>query len=514
MVWSIRDAYPVAQVRAAEAEAMSREPAGTLMTRAATALGAECRRELAGVGRSVVGARIVLLVGSGDNGGDALFAGAGLARRGARVVAIPVSPRGAGDCHQAGLAALRRNGGRLIDPGESGGGSPSDRAVTEAIRADLVIDGILGIGGRGGLREPAAELAVAAGASDAIVVATDLPSGVDADTGAVADPHGVVSADVTVTFGCLKPGLLLMPGAEYAGEVRLADIGIAPWLPATGAITRMDALDVACWMRRPGRLDDKYTRGVVGVVAGSAQYPGAGVLCTGSARLGGVGMVRYAGEAVDTVVSRWPDVVPHPGGPASAGKVQAWVFGPGAGTDERARSRLAAVLDGQVPVLVDADGLTMIAHDDRLRRSLGARWATGRTTVLTPHEGEFERLGFRVGSDRGAAVARAARELGTVVLLKGSITLVAEPGGRVWANPVSSPALATAGSGDVLSGLAGSMLAANAAHGLDVDAAAQITAAAALLHGRAGQLAAASGGPVTAPDVLDQVGRAIAEVAS
>ncbi|MDP3972841.1 MAG: NAD(P)H-hydrate dehydratase, partial [Candidatus Nanopelagicales bacterium] len=447
-------------------------------------------------------------------GGDALFAGASLARRGARVVVIPVSSGGSVDCHEGGLASLVRNGGRLLDPSGGGGGPLADEAITEIINADLVIDGILGIGGRGGLRDLAADLAIVAAASDAIVIATDLPSGVEADTGAIPDPHGVISADVTVTFGCLKPGLLLMPGAEQAGDVRVIDIGITPWLPAAGVLTQVDNLDAACWTRRPGPLDDKYTRGVVGVVAGSTQYPGAGVLCTGSARLGGVGMVRYAGTAVEAVIARWPDVVPHPGGPVGVGKVQAWVFGPGAGTDERARAQLEAVLETPVPVLVDADGLTMIAHDDRLRRALGARWARGRVTVLTPHEGEFERLGFRVGSDRRGAVAAAARELGAVVLLKGSITLVAEPGGRVWANTVSSSALATAGSGDVLSGLAGSMLAANAGRGLDIEAAAQVTAVAAMLHGRAGQLAAASGGPVTAPDVLDHVQAAVAEVGS
>lgn len=504
-------AYRVEQVRAAETATMAQLPAGELMRRAATALARRCVELLDARGTRVAGAQIVLLIGAGDNGGDALFAGAQLAGRGADVKALCCAPRH----HGAGAAALRAARGRIVELDAAAGPVAGAIDATGLIAgADLVIDGILGIGGTGALRRPAAELAVAAAAGSALVVAVDLPSGVDADTGAVADPGAVVAADVTVTFGCLKVGLIVSPGALQAGTVELIDIGIAPQLPVAAPVSRMDAADAECWLAEPGPLDNKYTRGVVGVVAGSRQYPGAGVLCTGSARLGGVGMVRYAGTATSLVMSRWPDVVPHPDGPVGAGRVQAWVFGPGAGTDSQSADKLAAILDSPVPVLVDADGLTLLADNPDLRDRVKARHNEGLVTALTPHEGEFARLGFEPGVDRLRAVIAAARELGACILLKGAITLVAEPGGCAWSNTTASPALATAGSGDVLSGLAGSMLAAGAGRGLDMSAAAEIMAAAAFVHGRAGQLAAAAGGPVTALEILNSVGRAIASIRS
>lgn len=495
-------AYRVDQIRAAEAATMARLPAGELMRRAATALAGRCVELLNERGTRLPGAQVVLLVGAGDNGGDTLFAGAALARRGARVIALCCASR----YHQAGATALQRAGGRVV---EVAAGAQRVDTTGLLAAADLVLDGVLGVGGRGSLRPPAAELAVAAAASAALVVAVDLPSGVDADTGAVADPSAVVTADVTVTFGCLKVGLIVTPGALAAGQVELVDIGLAPQLPVDSAVSLMDAADAACWLPTPEPLDNKYTRGVVGVVAGSRQYPGAGVLCTGSARLGGVGMVRYAGGATELVMARWPDVVPHPDGPAGAGRVQAWVFGPGAGTDSAALTNLVTILNAPVPVLIDADGLTLIADNPSVREKIKERHHAGQITVVTPHEGEFSRLGFEPGSDRLGAVVAAARELGACVLLKGAVTLVAEPGGAAWSNTTSSPVLATAGSGDVLSGLAGSMLAANAGRGLDPAAAAEIVAAAAFVHGRAGLLAGADGRPVTAVEVLDSVGASI-----
>ncbi|EFE67638.1 LOW QUALITY PROTEIN: conserved hypothetical protein, partial [Streptomyces viridosporus ATCC 14672] len=198
----MRTAYGVKTVRAAERELMARLPEGALMQRAAAGLAAACAELL---GR-VYGSRVVLLVGSGDNGGDALYAGARLARRGAGVSAVLLAPERA---HAAGLAALRRAGGRAVDTG----------AAEELIeRADLVVDGIVGIGGTGGLRPEAAPLAEAAARARAAVVAVDLPSGVDADTGEVRG--AAVRADLTVTFGTHKPGLLVDPAREHAGSVR------------------------------------------------------------------------------------------------------------------------------------------------------------------------------------------------------------------------------------------------------------------------------------------------------
>jgi ADP-dependent NAD(P)H-hydrate dehydratase / NAD(P)H-hydrate epimerase len=445
---------------------MASLPGGALMRRAAAGLAAECVTEL----RSVYAAPVAILTGAGDNGGDALYAGARLAGRGAAVTAVLLAPDRA---HPGGLAALTASGGRVLTGGPD---------ATEAVRsARLVVDGIVGIGGSGGLRPDAAELVdVITGT----VVAVDLPSGVDADTGAVNGR--AVRADLTVTFGGLKTGLLVGAGVEHAGEVRLVEIGLD--LPDPD-VRVLEWADVRALVPVPGPEDDKYTRGVVGVAAGSSTYPGAGVLCTGSAVRGGSGMVRYAGTAADQVRDRWPEVVVTEGRPSEAGRVQAWVVGPGIGTDDAAAELLRDVLGQDVPVLVDADGLTLVAKDkDLLRRRTAP-------TVLTPHDREFERIAGPVGADRVGAARRAAAELGVTMLLKGNATVVADPGGAVWVNPTGTPWLATAGSGDVLSGLGGALLAGGLEPGL-------AAAVAAYLHGLAGAIAA-DGATTTAAGVLD-----------
>jgi len=457
--------YPVADVRAGEQALMARLPDGVLMQRAANGLAVHCAAML----DAVYGARVALLVGAGNNGGDTLFAGARLAARGARVTALLLD---AGRAHADGLIAFERAGGRLAEP---------DPALLAD--ADLVVDGLLGIGGRGGLRGTAATLAAAA--VDRRTVAVDLPSGIDADTGAAAG--AAVRADVTVTFGVLKAGLVIGRGAELAGEVRLVDIGLGDTMPTAHAHV-LEAADVGTVLPTPGAEDDKYTRGVVGVVAGSSQYGGAGVLATGSALDGGAGMVRYAGLAPQEIRARYPQVVVHPDSRPSELRVQAWVVGPGLGTDDAARDLLVDVLSSDVAVIVDADGISLLAEQPDLVRNRSA------PTVLTPHDREFERIAGEVGADRLGAARRAAADLAATVLLKGHATVVAAPDGVAYINMTGTPWLSTAGSGDVLSGLIGALL----ASGLDAPIAA---AAAAHVHGVAGQLAAADG-PPTAPDVL------------
>ncbi|MFF8288325.1 NAD(P)H-hydrate dehydratase [Streptomyces sp. NPDC016309] len=461
----MRTAYRVETVRAAEAESMARLPEGALMRRAAAGLAAAC----AGLLGRVSGARVVLLVGSGDNGGDALYAGARLARRGAGVSAVLLGSR----AHGAGLAALTAAGGRVVED-----------APEALARADLVVDGITGIGGRGGLRPGAVDVVRAARESGAVLVAVDLPSGVDADTGEVAGE--AVRADATVTFGAYKPGLLIDPAREHAGALRLVDIGLA--LPPVPDAEALQHEDVARLLPVPAGESDKYRRGVVGVVAGSARYPGAAVLAVSGALRGGAGAVRYVGPAGDAVLARHPETLVHAGPPAKAGRVQAWVIGPGLGDTPGVDD----VLGSDVPVLVDADGLR-----DLDPAALRARPAP---TVLTPHAGEAAALlgtaRQDVESRRLEAVRELAERYGATVLLKGSTTLVAPAGGGpVRVNPTGTPWLATAGSGDVLSGLAGSLLAA----GLDpLDAA----SAAAYLHGLAARHAS-RGAPVAACDVAE-----------
>ncbi|MER5565725.1 NAD(P)H-hydrate dehydratase [Streptomyces goshikiensis] len=454
----MRTAYSVETVRAAERELIARLPEGALMQRAAAGLAAVC----AGLLRKVYGARVVLLVGPGDNGGDALYAGARLARRGAGVTAVAMDPE---RIHGGGLRALLAAGGRLAD------GVPA--------RADLVLDGLVGIGGRGGLR-PAAAALVERIPAGAVVVAVDLPSGVDADTGEVAG--AAVRADVTVTFGAYKPGLLIDPGASRAGVVRLVDIGLS--LPEPEAEALQDA-EVAALLPVPTASSDKYRRGVVGVVAGSSQYPGAAVLAVSGALRGGAGAVRYVGPAADAVLARYPETL------IGRGRVQAWVVGPGLGSGRAAE--VAEVLADPVPVLVDADGL----------RGLDPEALRGRPapTLLTPHAGEAAALlgasREEVEAARLTSVRALAVKYGAVALLKGSTTLVAAAGGPVRVNPTGTPWLATAGSGDVLSGLTGSLLAA----GLDALDAASVGA---YLHGLAARRAA-SGAPLLAQHIADSL---------
>ncbi len=342
-----------------------------------------------------------------------------------------------------------------------------------------MVDGIVGIGGHPGLRpEAVAALDALAGVP---VVAVDVPSGVDVDTGELDGPH--VVADLTVTFGTHKVAHLVGPAAGVCGAVHLVDLGLE--LPPA-AVESLQPDDVAALVPRPRADDHKYSRGVVGVRAGSDTYPGAALLCVAGASSGLVGMVRYVGSAADQVLAAHPEVV-------GDGQVQAWVVGPGGG--DEAGAQLAAALEGGVPVLVDADGLTHVRP--------------GQAAVLTPHAGELARM-LDTGRDaveaRPLAHARlAAERYDAVLLLKGRHTLVVAPDGRTRVTTTGLPWLATAGAGDVLSGVIGALLAA----GLDPWDAASVGS---WLHGAAATLAS-GGGPLVAGDVaaaLPAVVRALA----
>ena len=453
---------------------MARLPQGALMQRAAFGLATVAAGMLRGEAGSVYGSRVALLVGVGDNGGDALYAGAFLARRGATVHAVLADPVRA---HAGGLSALREAGGRAVFAADAD-------AESVLLRADLVLDGLLGIGGSGGLRGEFAGLAAlahsAAQAGGAPILAVDLPSGVDADTGEVA---GVaVQADVTVTFGTHKPGLFVDPGAGHAGIVEFVDIGLEFPASAAPVIENLQEEDVRALLPAPGRSSHKYSRGVVGLAVGSERYPGAALLAVGAALRSGVGAVRYSGP-VD-VVRAHPEVV------TGEGRVQAWVVGSGLGQDDEARRRLLEVLETDLPVVVDADGLRLLPQK-ALERSA--------PTVLTPHSGEAAQLlGVPVAEIEGrrlASVRRLAESYGATVLLKGAMTMICDPANTtVRVNTHASPVLATAGSGDVLAGLVGGLL----AGGLSAYDAASVGA---YLHGAAGLLAARSG-PVAAGDLV------------
>ena len=431
-------AHSVADVRASEATAMAQLPGGVLMQRAAHGL-ANAVLSLLGGG---YGRRVLLLIGSGDNGGDALWAGALLAGRGARVEALLL----ADTAHAEGLAALARAGG----------------FVTSEIRdlhsdPDVLLDGIVGIGG--------------------------VPSGVAVDTGEVDGPH--VTADLTVTFGTHKVAHFLDPAARACGALHLVDIGLDLPQPALEAL---QPDDVRRLLPRPAPDAHKYTRGVVGVRAGSSTYPGAALLAVAGANTGLAGMVRFVGSpaVADVVRQAHPEVV-------GAGQVQAWVVGPGAAGD-------AATMLAQAR----ADGVGLVVDADALAHVVGPMPGC----VLTPHAGE---LAAMLGRSRAevearplALVGQAASRFGCTVLLKGRHTLVAEAGRPTRVNTTGVQWLASAGAGDVLAGLIGALL----ASGLPAYEAASVGC---WLHGAAASLAS-RGGPLTATAVAGQIPELVREL--
>lgn len=424
-----RGAFFAARIRAAERALPV--PEQVLMRRAAFGLATRAAAVLAERTGGVRGRKVALLVGAGNNGGDALWAGAFLRRRGVAVTAVLLS---ADRAHPQGLRALRRAGGRIADHVPAG--------------THLVLDGIVGLSGRGGLRPEAAALVQAV---QAPIIAVDSPSGVDPDTGAADGP--AVTATETVTFGARKPVHLLAPWR--CGPVHLVDIGLFPELGVPD-LQVLSAAEIGAGWPVPGPASDKYSQGVVGIAAGSADYPGAAVLCAGAAVLSTSGMVRFAGTAADVVRARWPEVVAT-GSVADAGRVQAWAVGPGMGTGAAGRQVLAHVLAAGVPVVADADAITLLGRYPELRDSRDP----DTPLVLTPHDRELERLtGTLPGADRVMAARGAARRFGAVLLLKGNTTIIAAPDGRVLVNPARSSWPATAGSGDVLTGVLGALLAA------------------------------------------------------
>nr|WP_281372992.1 NAD(P)H-hydrate epimerase [Kineococcus aurantiacus] len=452
---------------------MAALPAGTLMDRAAAALDVVCADVLRESTGAVAGRRAVVLAGAGDNGGDALLTAARLARRGVAVTALLTADR----AHAPALATARRAGVRAR------AWRAGDESTCAA--ADLLLDGIVGIGGGGGLRPAHEGLSALDGP---VVVAVDVPSGLDADTGAVTGE--VLAADLTVTFGTARPAHLLAPAAGFCGRLLVADIGLAD-LPAP-AVERVEPRDVAGRWRRPGPADDKYSRGVVGVVAGGPDYTGAAVLAVEAAVRAGAGMVRYLGPGHPTelVRHRRPEVVAGPG------RVQAWVLGPGVSPeDPEQQERVRAALASGEPAVVDAGALAALPG------------TLGPQHVLTPHAGELARLlgveRAAVEADPLAAARRAHERTGATVLLKGSVTTVVGGGGRVLTAASAPDWLATAGAGDVLAGVLGAALAARP----DEDPAV-VAADAAVLHGWAATLASA-GGPIAALDVAEAVPAAL-----
>ncbi|WP_163864435.1 NAD(P)H-hydrate dehydratase [Myxococcus eversor] len=493
-----------AQMRQAEEAAEQRHgmPSALLMENAGRGL-AEVARELAGPG-----GRFVVVCGPGNNGGDGLVAARFLIEGGAKVsVTLVGDPAKLTPEAKRNLEALRGFGGvaRAVESLEQPGSG------------DVVVDALFGTGLS---RAPAAAFAEAISAihrwrrAGAKVVAADVPSGLQSDTGEPFSP--CVEADATVAFGFLKPGQVLEPGATLCGRVRRVDIGMggASSREVSGAelfvVEESDARDTL-----PVRKADthKGTYGHVLVVAGSRGKTGAAALVSKAALRSGAGLVTVAtrSDALESVQSHSAEIMGIPleaAGPLGMGDLDALlaaaegkdalVMGPGIPRGPGTGALIGELVSRlEIPVVLDADALNAVAEDlSVLRRAKGP-------VVLTPHPGEMARLTGKstreVQSKRLEVVSRLASGLGVTVVLKGDRTLTAHADGRVFINTTGNPGMATGGSGDVLSGVCGALL----AQALPVPDAIWTAVYA---HGFAGDLAAARRGQLglVAGDLIEQ----------
>lgn len=435
------------------------------------------------------GARVLVVAGPGNNGGDGFVAATALRQSGCQV--------------RVQLSGDRaRLSGDAAAAAEAWGG-PIDAADPATVGdADVIVDALFGAGLARAITGEAAEIVAAINRSRADVVAVDLPSGVSGRSGRALGP--AVVADVTVTFFRLKPGHLLLPGRTLCGQVILVDIGIPDAALdeiAPLAFHNLPALWRARW-HPPEVAAHKYSRGHAVVVSGPMAQTGAARLAAGAALRAGAGLVTVASPPNALVVNaahltavmvRSVDGADGLRRFLADRRLNAVLIGPGAGVGEGTATSVEAILDGERAVVLDADAITSFADDPgRLFRAIGAR--LDRAVVLTPHEGEFARLfpdlvpsseegGDDAPSKLDRARAAAARS-GAVVLLKGPDTVVAAPDGRAAIADNAPPWLATAGSGDVLAGIVTALLA-QSLSGFEA------AAMAVWMHGEAGKVAGA-----------------------
>ena len=535
---------------------------------------------------------VIIVAGSGGNGGDALYAGAVLVQRGWHVVAVCVGS----SVHERARRAFEKSGGVVVGKnGEAGEAdlNPDELAQYRArFSSCFLIDGVTGIGGHGPLRDEPATWIAAAADAEIPVVAVDIPSGIDADTGIAHTPHVVAAA--TVTFGAFRRahamnsdcGVVLQAdcglrdacrsecekreadGEMIASGVRAVtppDIrqiavpdGMVTLAPDVAKVRGMSSAVWPAMALEPGAHDDKYTGGVVGVRAGSPEYPGAAVLCTTAAVRATSAMVRFAGKSRDAVVAAHPEIVAADD-IASSGRVQAWVVGPGGGV-ERNYGDLHDLLcgseaSGACPILIDADGLTALCQSDGNGSGVEAFPLIRAVknydgaVILTPHQGEFRRVVKAVLAEpsvdlsseereamtdvlnpdsdylRIPAVSAVARALHCVVLLKGRSTVVAAPADassqvKVCVVDAGCSWAATSGSGDVLSGLAGALVAESVGHAgpdseLPLSALMETVVRATVIHASAADIAAETEdgyAPTSASVIAEAIPRARARL--
>jgi ADP-dependent NAD(P)H-hydrate dehydratase / NAD(P)H-hydrate epimerase len=456
----VRPVVTVSEMQQIDAEARSVVDEATLIERAGTALATSCLRLLGGA----YGRRVVVIAGKGNNGADGKVAAARLSRRGAAVMVVAAS-------------------------------AAPDR-IDARSGVDLVVDAAYGTGFRGSYTAPSVPAGVR-------VVAADIPSGVNGETGEACGE--ALRADVTVTFAAFKPGLLQGDGPLLAGFVEVADIGLDVSRARIWAIDDSDVMRLL-----PPRPHSSYKwQSAMAVVAGSPGMTGAAQLCTRGAYRSGAGMVRLGVPGADLSELRITEAVgarlPAEGWAAPAlsmaDRCKAFVLGPGLGREKHTAGEVRKVVtECPLPMVVDADGLFALGNTDEFAAVVRERDRRGAPqVVLTPHDGEFARIaGSPPGPDRVTDTRDLAARTGAVVLLKGPTTVVSAPDGQVRLAVAGTPRLATAGTGDVLSGVIGAFL----ARGLPPLEAASLGAH---VHGKAAQLGPAVG--LVAGDLPELVSR-------
>lgn len=407
----MRPILDAAEMRAAEdAVIASGASVGTLMERAGCAVALAAQR-FSGACDALI------LCGPGNNGGDGYVAARVLGEAGVRVRVAASGPPATPAAQDA-----RKAWSGVVEP------------IEQAAPAPLLIDCLFGTGLRHGLQPALNEALLRLSHEAAVSVAVDLSSGVSSDDGNLLSP--VPRFDATIALGALKPAHLLQPASGYTGRLIVADIGV-PVASDLHEVARPD-------LPGPGPGDHKYTRGMVAVVAGA--MPGAARLAALGAARSGAGYVQFVGDAsIDALPAA---IVRRDRTALRDGRIGAIVVGPGLGRDADGAAMLESALGAERPLVIDADGLWHLA---------GRRLDV--VAILTPHEAEFVHAFGTLAGTKVERARQAARQCGAVVILKGADTVIAAPDGRAAIAPPAPPDLATAGTGDVLAGICGTLLA-------------------------------------------------------
>lgn len=428
-----------------EMRAANQLGADTLMKRAGAAAAELIMKRLEDAG--VEQRRVTLLVGPGNNGGDALACACELREKGA--VVNVVLPGGRRPTSALALAQLERWT-------QAGGTTYDDPYMTE--KADCVVDGLFGTGLAKPITGDYLDAVLWFNERQALKVSLDIPSGLNPVTGHWTGSYPGCSADVTITFLCVKSGLYMCEGADAAGEIVLNELDVSVPLSPLSVIGTDEFPRV---LRPRVKNSHKGDYGSVAVIGGTDGMIGASILAARAALISGAGRVTLECRAehaphVDMV---YPEIM-FATKPVNLEDFDAIVLGCGLGTSAEAKARVIEALNCQKPLILDADALYIIAADIKLQDMVLARRAP---TVLTPHPGEAARLLRRdtagVTADRVAACRELAVQTGAIVVLKGAGTVISMRSSRTWINPTGSPMLATGGSGDVLAGMIGAMFA-------------------------------------------------------